>query len=481
MNTMRNSVFACALLLAVNACDANETHDDGPGGSGGQGAAAGEGGEGGEGGAGGDAGMGGEGGSPVTESLTLLSRTGLPVAGIDVLAHAADGSVVAETTTDTAGVATLDVPDGGIITALYVSPNDEWDPTMWFTQRAVSFHAVAPGASYVHQLDTREPEAALPQPMTLSYTFTSLPGTANSVAIMPNCGGPSVLPDDLFTGSLEIQHYGCPGHAEVELMVLAYDYPSPNAHGLYRLPPTTFTAGGAASFTVAAADFVAPTPITFSYDAIDVLGISALGATGGIQLPSGQWLGGDYAGVLDPPTASGTFDLLVPPGVNSGYAYVNSPPYSGLRPRAEIFWRGDGLAPLPTLTPASATVSDPYNVGAAFEPDAKRPLLSCSMPQDPVGDVLLLDLRWYAGNNTHNWYHYGPLSALDLVSGQWNVTTPALPADKDDFTIGAASQLSRVRCANIDSSASTGPETATAPLPDNATRRSQETSRNLDQ
>mgnify|MGYP002624597887 CR=1 FL=1 len=90
------------LALAVVACGEDSANDSGAAGT-----------STGNGGAGG-AGTGGGGGSaPEGTQVVTRSRSGMPAAGVSVVAHDASGAVVAQAQTDAAGEALLDVPDGG--------------------------------------------------------------------------------------------------------------------------------------------------------------------------------------------------------------------------------------------------------------------------------------------------------------------------------------------------------------------------------
>jgi hypothetical protein len=316
------------------------------------------------------------------------------------------------------------------------------------------------GAAMVAQLDTREPEAIFPEPMRLELEIVGLPASATSVGLGASCG--AALADEV-TSMFTVLHYGCPGHDEVELLLVAVDdlYA---AQGFFRLPPTSFAPGTTASFAVGADDFVPAAPITLAFTGIPTFGNVMMGASGGTLLRDGQWLEAGGAYLMHPPE-SGTLDLQLAPDANLGRAWINPSPNSTSRSRIEITWRADALEPAPPISPPSG-LFEPYAAAVSLEGDARRPVLTCAMAPGSSGDGASLELRWYTpGASTHRWTHYAPYGVFDAISGTWKLQTPDLPEDKAAFKIGAASQLDIVRCANVDASHAPAIETFGAPLP----------------
>jgi hypothetical protein len=214
--------FVLVAALGATACAGEEFSSAASGGAAGSAGAAGSsgsagassGGSAGNGAASSDAGDAAQ--VPVLESVSVVRADGTAVADVDVFSSTSDGKVFAVGKSGVDGKLSIDVPDGGMVSAAYSNVN-AGPPTV--TQRAIfSETNIAPGQSVtLVYFGTGSPAAPTAPEIKLQFPKGFPPGTASLDVHLP-CDDEQVSP----AAEVSITNYTpCPGQKLLDVAVVA--------------------------------------------------------------------------------------------------------------------------------------------------------------------------------------------------------------------------------------------------------------------
>lgn len=161
--------------------------------------------------AGATGGAGGAGGAPGVK-VQVVNQYEVPMTGVPVVVNSAEGGIVEEAKTDATGVVTLEVPEGGSVSAFYAIAKSFGTQT-----------AVAPPAGGVarFQFSTLDEPPTKIEPTTFKVTLFGFPAeTAHLYAALDGpCDSGSASPGETITLSDE----NCSSHTSHDLVVVAQD------------------------------------------------------------------------------------------------------------------------------------------------------------------------------------------------------------------------------------------------------------------
>jgi len=210
-----------ATTLALTACGDEFGEDDttsstgttlpsGTGASGGSGATGGEPSSGGSGGV--PAGTGGSGGVPIDyhHDITVVDQHATPIANAPLVINGADGKVIDTGMTDANGQATLEIPEGGSISAFWETP----------TAHTVDVvHQPPVGAPIT--LFVKSDEPAMPAPTDFNFYVYGYPANTYSVTGYNGCNTGTLEYDGSFETSVEMTDEGCSSGATEDFLFVA--------------------------------------------------------------------------------------------------------------------------------------------------------------------------------------------------------------------------------------------------------------------
>ncbi len=168
---------------------------------------------------GGDGGSGG--GAPTHEvTVTVVDADGTALEGVIVFASEATGALADDGATDEAGLATVSVPSGGLVSVAVERTIVDWSSHAASQLGELKSFALTDDVStLLVRVAASQPLPAQNDPMNLELDVAAMPG-ADEIRLYASCS------DDVqvFEGSNSIQGYrGCPGDTTFDLLVVALD------------------------------------------------------------------------------------------------------------------------------------------------------------------------------------------------------------------------------------------------------------------
>ena len=336
-------------------------------------------------------GTGGAGGTPQPRVI-LRDHAGHPAIGVDVLVHDASGATVQKTRTDKTGAASVDLVEGGGVTALWKTPRDVGVPEY----TAVSVTGLLAGAE-VRLVADVAPSSTLPAPTQLAFSGVA-PLKNTDWDIVVSCHQESDVAEQL------LPYAGCLNSASYDLVAFL-------APGDKRLvfPAQAPQPGMNVPFSIDPARAEPAPPVTLAMTGVPA-GTTRLEALLSANRPEGgktRYLAGKDVFTTQDIDLSlarlfvspgGSFDVDIAANTAGGGTHTRLYFQDDMLPTAGIPWHVPSVSAITQIDTLTGTVKRPevpWTLDPASIPsDAVRIELRYSAFDPPPGGAQIHPVRW---------------------------------------------------------------------------------------
>ena len=359
---------------------------------------------------------GGAGGSPLTHSILVVDSAKAPVAGIPLVVNDKTGAFLFTAASDSLGQATLDIPEGGSVSA-FSSTDARFE--------VISFLDPPPSAPITLGVAAPAPKASPPPvAMTKVNVTLTLPPGATSWSCRNACNSSSGTPD---YPVCTISNITCSGEPTQDIFLLAYN--GSTLLGWNAALAVPAKPGGLVELALPVSKPVAAVGVQIT----DILGdFVSEGATITAVASDTIKLTLDQAGYV--PGSSLAMGFVVPAGLAGGYAVTES---SGALKDTFLVAseRRRHYASVPALTSFAVNSLARIYIHPLDLTDPGRPLLTWSVAAGPRGDYGAVALGWHDGPATFSFKAYFPPSHNVMIR------FPEVPAALGTFAPSTTSKF----------------------------------------